>query len=140
MAVVHFVYVEHRGRTQRGHLAPYALALYKHGLYAIGRRLKSPEDGATMMHSLPGVYAIERFAEAEHLRGASYTVPADFDIKSVIHGAFGVHIGDAERAEPVVVEFSKAKAALVRARDWHPTQRFEDLPDGRVRLEFSSPT
>ena len=134
--VVRFVYVEHRGRTQRGHLAPYALALYKHGLYVIGRRLKSPEDGANVSPGVPGVFAIERFSTAEHLRGASFTMPPDFDIKSVMHGAFGIHIGDPDKAERVVVEFSKAKAALVRVREWHPTQRLENLPDGRVRIEF----
>jgi predicted DNA-binding transcriptional regulator YafY len=37
----------------------------------------------------------------------------------------------------VVIEFSKAKAHLVAARVWHPTQRLEPLADGRVRLSFS---
>jgi hypothetical protein len=37
----------------------------------------------------------------------------------------------------VVIEFSAAKAAFVRARIWHPTQIFEELPDGRVRIAFS---
>jgi predicted DNA-binding transcriptional regulator YafY len=37
----------------------------------------------------------------------------------------------------VVIEFSAERAAFVRARVWHPTQVFEELPDGRVRLTFT---
>ena len=42
--------------------------------------------------------------------------------------------GDPRR---VVIEFSREKAPLVRARVWHPTQALEDLPDGRVRFSFA---
>jgi hypothetical protein len=40
-------------------------------------------------------------------------MPADFQIDEVLHGAFGVHVGDPENARRVVVEFSAEKAALV---------------------------
>jgi predicted DNA-binding transcriptional regulator YafY len=84
------------------------------------------------------VYAVERFTEAEALRHAPFVVPASFRVAAVLNGAFGIHVAttDAPPRE-VVVEFSAAKAAFVRARLWHPTQTFEELPDGRVRLAFS---
>lgn len=84
------------------------------------------------------VYAVERFTEADALRNAPFAVPAGFKISDVLNGAFGIHVAGAD-APPrrVVIEFSAAKAAFVRARIWHPTQTFEELPDGRVRLAFS---
>ncbi len=83
------------------------------------------------------VYAVERFTEAEALRNAPFVVPAGFKIADVLNGAFGIHVaGPDTPPRRVVIEFSAAKAAFVRARIWHPTQTFEELPDGRVRLAF----
>ena len=43
------------------------LAMYRHGLYAIGARLKAATDA---VETAPlGVFAIERFDEVEYLRG-----------------------------------------------------------------------
>ena len=39
----------------------------------------------------------------------------------------------------VVVDFSGDSATRVRESPWHPTQRFEELPDGRVRLSLELP-
>ena len=135
--VVRFEYVEARGRTQRGHLAAYAMVLYKHGLYVIGRRLKRPEDGT----SIPsdggiGVYAAERFASAEQLRHFTFTPPHDFRLPDLFHGAFGIHIGDASKLHQVEIDFTKSKATYARSRTWHPAQRFVELRDGSARLGF----
>lgn len=135
--VVRFEYVEARGRTQRGHLAPYAMVLYKQGLYVIARRLRRPEDGAAIPPtSTVGVYAAERFTTAEHLRRFPFTPPADFKLPDVFNGAFGIHVGDPAAVEQVEIEFTKAKATYVRSRLWHPAQRFTELPDGRIGLAF----
>jgi predicted DNA-binding transcriptional regulator YafY len=84
------------------------------------------------------VYAVERFTEADALRNAPFIVPSGFHVTDVLNGAFGIHVASSD-APPrrVVIEFSAAKAAFVRARIWHPTQNFEELPDGRVRLAFT---
>jgi predicted DNA-binding transcriptional regulator YafY len=83
------------------------------------------------------VYAVERFTEADALRNAPFVVPAGFKITDVLNGAFGIHVAGTETPpRRVVIEFSAARAAFVRARIWHPTQTFEELPDGRVRLAF----
>lgn len=137
--VVRHAYRDARGRVRHGHLAPYTMLLYKHGLYVIAARLRAPADGKAIAPGTPiGVYAIERFTEAEPVRKAPFAVPPDFRINDVLDGAFGIHA--ATTAAPphrVVVEFSAARAAFVRARIWHRTQVFEELPDGRVRLTFT---
>jgi predicted DNA-binding transcriptional regulator YafY len=138
--VVRYAYTDSRNRTQRGFLAPFCLLLYRHGLYVIGRRLKSPDQGKTPIDATSsslGVFAVERFTEAAHLRASSFIVDPGFRIADALHGAFGIHIADPGRAQQVVIEFSKAKAHLVAARLWHPTQTIESLADGRVRLTFS---
>jgi predicted DNA-binding transcriptional regulator YafY len=139
--VVRFVYREARGRTQRGHFAPYTMLLYKHGLYVVARRLRRPEDGKHLAEQPDAhrvrVYAAERFTDADHLRHADFTVPPHFRIESVMHGAFGVHVGDPDKAQQVVIEFSKERATYVRSRYWHPSQDFKRLPDGRIRLSFT---
>ena len=58
------------------------------------------------------MFAVERFVEAEHLRKRTFEIPADFQIDEVLHGAFGVHVGDPDSARRVVVEFSAEKANL----------------------------
>ena len=40
--VVRFAYRDARGRVRHGHLAPYTMVLYKHGLYVIGCKLATP--------------------------------------------------------------------------------------------------
>ncbi len=136
--VVRFVYQDARGRSQRGLLAPFTMLLYKHGLYVVGCRLTTPEDGRAIAVGTPlVVYAAERFGDVEAVRGSSFTPPADFRLDRVLHGAFGVHVAGAAQQHRVVIEFSAAKAAYVRARLWHPTQEIEALADGRLRLTLT---
>lgn len=39
--------------------------------------------------------------------------------------------------ETVVIEFSAAEAPYVRERQWHASQRIDELPDGRLRLTLN---
>lgn len=135
--LVRYAYKDSRGRVQRGHLAPFALLLYRHGLYAVGCRGSDVEIDTSKWRRSLGVFAVERFSDAEHLRERSFEIPADFRIDEVLHGAFGIHVGDLAKARRVVIEFSREKAALVEARVWHPTQQLERGDDGKVRLSFS---
>jgi predicted DNA-binding transcriptional regulator YafY len=137
--VVSYAYRGASGRSTRGYLAPYTMLMYRHGLYVIGSRLSDPSAGKATSdwRRALGNFAVERFVEAEHLRERSFDVPRDFRIADVLHGAFGLHIGGSETPARVVIEFSAAKAPLVRAREWHPTQQLEELPDGRVRFSFA---
>lgn len=136
--VVAYVYRDGRGRTQRGRLAAYAMLLYRQGLYVVGSRLAATnaERETTAWRKRLGVFAVERFADAEALR-ERFDVPADFRLDEVLHGAFGIHVRSDGESHRVIIDFSSAKAALLRARLWHPTQQLDDLPDGGVRFTFS---
>jgi predicted DNA-binding transcriptional regulator YafY len=113
--------------------------MYRQGLYVVGARLgegyASP-DLHDWRRGL-GVFAVERFVEAEHLRKRTFEIPADFRIDEVLHGAFGVHVGDPANARRVVVEFSAEKVELVAGRVWHPTQELKRVTGGRMRLSFT---
>jgi len=136
--VVRFAYRDARGRERAGHLAPYTMLLYKHGLYVVGCRLAAPGDGKAIEPGAPiAVYAVERFTDAEAVRNAPFVAPADFRITEILNGAFGIHVTTDAAPHRVVIEFSAEKAAFVRARVWHPTQVFEELDDQRVRLTFT---
>ncbi|MDQ3340626.1 MAG: transcriptional regulator [Myxococcota bacterium] len=135
--VLRFGYRGATGRIRHGFLAPYTMAIYKHGLYVIGSELAAPADGKAITNGTQiRVYAVERFTDAEHLRKAPFVPPADFRIAKFLDGAFGIHAGASEPPAEVVVEFSAARAAFVRARIWHPTQTVEELPGGGLRLSF----
>lgn len=136
--VVRYTYRDSRGRSSRGHVALYAMAMYRQGLYVVGARLADPADGRNTdgWRKRFGIFAVERFLDAEHLRERSFDVPADFELDEYIHGAFGMHLLRSGEPQRVVIEFSNARAAFVRARVFHRTQQLEDLPDGRVRFSF----
>lgn len=135
--VVRYRYADARGRTRNGLLAPYGLVLYRHGLYTIGGRLKTVDCDARSVAI--GVFAIERFTEAEHLRAHDFVMPVDFHIRNALHGAFGPHLVEESGPQEVVVEFSREKAHLVSTRTWHKTQLILELNDGRIRLTFEAP-
>ncbi len=135
--VVRYRYADSRGRARDGFFAPYGMVLYRHGLYAVGGRLKAANDDAQSAQL--GVFALERFTEAEHLRAHDFVMPPEFHIRNVLHGAFGPHLVDESGPREVIVEFSREKALLVSSRTWHETQRIDQLPDGRIRLTFQTP-
>jgi predicted DNA-binding transcriptional regulator YafY len=136
--VVRFAYRDARGRARGGHLAPYTMLLYKHGLYVVGCRLREPGEGRAIAPGTPvAVWAVERFTDAEALRKAPFIAPAGFRISELLNGAFGIHVTGGAAPHRVVIEFSAERAAFVRARVWHPTQTFEELADQRVRLTFT---
>ncbi|MGE0397024.1 MAG: helix-turn-helix transcriptional regulator [Kofleriaceae bacterium] len=135
--ILRYSYKDSRGRAKRGYLAPFALLLYRHGLYAVGSTSSEATVNASSWRTTLSVLAVERFTSAEHLRERSFDMPVDFKIDEVLHGAFGVHVGGPDNATKVVIEFSREKAALVEARTWHPTQEIERTRDGRIRLALT---
>ena len=75
---------------------------------------------------------IERLARV----GERYELPDDFDLGAYLGATWGLLRGEAGEPEEVEVEFSPEAAPWVRDEQWHPSQRVEDLPGGRVRLHF----
>ena len=114
-----------RGNRWSGTLEPYAMVLYRQGLYVIG-----PRDGEELVR----VFAVERFTDAEKLRGEGFEVPADFDPDAFFDGGFGIFTG----GEPirVLLEFTEDVAHLVRDRIWHPSQQRRRAPRGLTRIEL----
>lgn len=112
--------------------------MYRHGLYAIGARLKNVTD--SIADAPLAVFALERFQEAEFLKSHKFQIPGDTTVRDVLAGAFGPHLPDSAEPHKVVVEFSAEKAHLVSSREWHPTQEVLMLPEGRVRLTFLAPS
>jgi proteasome accessory factor B len=133
--VISYRYSDSGGRAKAGYLAPYAMVFYRHGLYVLGGRLAKLEDDAKS--SSLGVFAVERFAEAKHLKDRPFEMPPGFRIHDFVDGAFNLHLGAPGLLHEVVVEFSREKALLVSTRLWHKTQRIEKLPNGRIRLSFT---
>jgi predicted DNA-binding transcriptional regulator YafY len=137
--IVRFSYKDSRGRARSGDLAPFVILLYRQGLYVVGARVGEGFASADL-HDWRrgfGVFAVERFVEADHVRKSTFEIPADFRIEEVLHGAFGVHVGDPANARRVVVEFSSEKTELVTGRVWHPTQELKCVAGGRIRLSFT---
>ncbi|MCA9531467.1 MAG: WYL domain-containing transcriptional regulator [Myxococcales bacterium] len=124
-------YTTAKQQRRRGELEPYALALYRHGLYAVGRLHRGrPGPEPPPVH----IFAVERFSRAEHIRGARFEVPAEFSPDDYFDGAFGMFRGNQQ--VHVVLELEPAVAYLARSRIWHPTQKVTKLPDGSARLEM----
>ena len=57
-----------------------------------------------------------------------------FDPTAYFATTFGTY--QTSESHHVVIEFSGFVAKLVRERHWHDSQKFTDLPDGRLRLEL----
>lgn len=135
--LVRYGYRAATGKRSGGVLAPFAIVLYRNGLYAVGQRVGA-DVPAALPSPLPGVrpfvYAVERFATAEVVSGHRFAVPPDVRLADLFEGAFGIFFnGEHVR---VVVEFSAQVADLVKARVWHPSQRLTRRPGGGVRLEL----
>ena len=130
---VRYRYRPATGEVHSGFLEPYAMALYKHGLYVLGCAMP---DGKERSERQTFVFAVERFEQAEFVRGDHFEVPADFRLQEFFHGAFGIFRGGEK--QHVVVDFAKPARARVEARQWHRTQKLKALPDGGVRVSFDA--
>ena len=104
---------------------PYRLLSVHGGLYCVGF---GPEHGRFVN------LAVDRIRQLAQTRESFQVSPA-FDPKRLEAEAFG-----ASWEEPmhVVVRFSAGQAPYVKEREWHPSQRLTDLPDGRVELSFTA--
>lgn len=137
--LVRFAYSRPRGGTHAGVLAPYALAVYRQGLYVVGRSAESIEAVTAIPDASekPRVFAVERFASAEYVPRTTFELPKDLRLAEIVEGSFGIHFCRGEQ-HSVAIEFSPARRAHVLGRIWHPTQRLTEQPDGGVLVEFST--
>jgi predicted DNA-binding transcriptional regulator YafY len=99
---------------------PYRLAYAQGALYLFAF---VPEYGEMR------TFAVQRIERAAPLD--ERFDPRESGSGAVFPDSLGVFSGTPER---VVVEFSAAEAPYIRERSWHPSQRLDELADGRVRL------
>ncbi len=109
--VIHRLRVRYRyraanGEAHSGLLAPYAMAVYKHGLYVVGCGVP---DGKEAGERQTYVFAAERFEEAQHVRGDRFEVPANFKLDEFFQGTFGIFLGG--EPQRVVIDFAAAAQA-----------------------------
>jgi WYL domain len=80
--IVRFSYKDSRGRARSGDLAPFVILMYRQGLYVVGARVGEGHASADLVDWRKGlgVFAVERFVEAEHLRKRTFEIPVDFQI------------------------------------------------------------
>lgn len=110
-------------------LEPLTLILWNGGLYLVAR---------TPQQKRPHLYVIDRFRKVR-LGGGTFRYPAleEYSPDRFFDGHFGIF---QEERDPVEVELIFAAKPWIRLflteRTWHPTQRFQRLRDGRLRMTF----
>lgn len=131
---VDFQYRKPDGAQRRGVLEPYAIVLYKQGLYVIGQRVVPEGEAQEGEARAVAVFAAERFVRATRRYKDHFEVPATFRVDDHFQGAFGIFTGG--EVTDVTIDFTRDVAYLIRARRWHPTQKLKTLKDGGVRLSM----
>jgi len=99
---------------------PYRLTLAQGGVYLVGW-VPQYDEFRTF-----AAERIERLSVTDRTFKRTRELPAD-----LFGSSLGVFWGD---PECVVVLFEARVAAFVKGRQWHDSQRIEELPDGRLRL------
>ena len=104
-------------------IEPLRFLPYRGGLYVISR---VPRYDRLITQ------AVERF-ERVVVTEEKFDPPDHLPIDERVRDAFGVSY---EEPMDVVVRFAADQAPYVRERIWHPSQKLEELPDGRVVLSL----
>jgi hypothetical protein len=134
-------------RPTRLRFDPYLLRLVQGALYCVGR----VADGVSVVASSPmtsmggesvrgrsggpsglTVLSVHRIT-AVGLTQEQFVVARDFDPARYDEQVFGVLAGP---PLSVVIRFAANIAPYIRAREWHPSQKGRELPDGRFELAF----
>ena len=95
--------------------------------YLVARDIAKPRGG--LRH-----YDVEKISEAEVLED-SFVLDSNFNIDTHCERAFGSYEDEAEYGE-VVWKFTAVAAPRARQFVFHPTQTFEDQPDGSLIVRF----
>lgn len=109
---------------------PLSLVSWRSGLYLLAREAA----GAPVK-----TYAVDRIEALKPL-GVPFEYPSqqDFDPKEFTEGCFGIFREQHDDQLPVELIFADLRwlKVYLKERTWHPSQRFEDLEDGRLRMTF----
>ncbi len=114
-----------RGEITRHDFDPYTLAMYRGGLYVIGRSHRYRRI----------VYlAVERIRTLELLE-QHFDYPARYSPEKHTQGTFGIVEGEETAVELDIL--TREGKELLQARRLHPTQRFVERDDGTMRLTMT---
>ena len=96
---------------------------FRGGLYVISRM---------PYHDQLITQAVERFERVE-VTEEEFEPPDHLSVDERLSDAFGI---SSEEPMDVVVRFTEDQAPYIRERIWHPSQKLEELDDGRVVLRL----
>jgi predicted DNA-binding transcriptional regulator YafY len=117
-------------RARKHRVEPLTLLHWRESLYLIARY--KPGDRVYL-------FAVDRMSDARV--GSSkfkYPPASEYDPETLFEGAFGIFQRPDDTPTEVVLVFAARKwlHRYLRERTWHPTQAFEALDDGRLRMTF----
>jgi predicted DNA-binding transcriptional regulator YafY len=78
-------------------------------------------------------FLLSRVIDAD-LTDEPFPVPESFDVTEYLAESFGAERGNS--AVGVSIRFDSYQARWIREREWHPTQRVQELDDGGLILSF----
>ena len=113
-----------RVKTTRREVDPYRLWYASGGLYLVGY---------CHLRKEPRLFAVERI-KALTLTDHPYQLPIGFDLEHFVEDALTVMRGPRIEVELL---FDKPTAAWAKDRVWHPSQKIETLPGGRMRMTLA---
>ena len=105
--------------------SPYCIAYYGGELYTIGW-----SDLRKSVRTL----RVDRILSIKPTN-AVFERPKDFDPEDYLGRSFGMY-SEGEQVQ-VKIEFAKEAARTVLEREWHPTQRIEQRPGGKVLIKMT---
>ena len=112
-------------------LCPLTLVFWRSALYIVAAYTP---DGR------PYLFAIDRIESAERTADRfRYPRAQDYDPEDLFEGSFGIWQDPDGTATEVVLRFA-ARPWLhryLRERTWHPSQRFEPIDDGELRMRMT---
>ena len=110
-------------------LEPLTLILYKNGLYLVAQ---FPDSGARYTFAVDRIRNVTRKPER-------FQYPSDYSPEEFTDGCFGIF--REKKPKPVKFEIlfkdDKWLKAYLQERKWHPTQHFQNMKDGRLRMTFT---
>lgn len=113
-----------RSEPARHVVRPYGMPYHDGALYVVG---ESEQRQAIR------VFRVDRIERAA-LREGRFEVPEKFDLEEFLGEGFGVCHED--RMYDVRIEFGPRNAPWIREREWHPSQRIEEVKGGGLILNM----
>jgi predicted DNA-binding transcriptional regulator YafY len=120
------------GRRFRCMVEPYAIVMYRDGLYVMGKLLN--RRGGPEIR----LYSVDRILEAERDSKRKFKPPTNFDAQDHLKGSLGLW-QTGRKPRRIRIAFDHKVVDAVKERQWPGSPRWVDLPDGRVELRLRVP-